>query len=426
MPARFQLVAAMNPCPCGWAGDPSGRCTCPHRPPGSVCGARLGAVAGPDRPLGRRAAGGARGAAGAARTGRRRRWSRHGSQRYGRASWRCVGASPDGCRVARSGPPACSTRAPNGRAIRLADAAGLTARGTERLLRVARTIADLDSAERVAVQPPRGGRALPRPGLRCPFRAGRVTCSGWGGPAPGASGEPAASRWPARRRGPDPVGVGATTARGPPRPVRATRVDPRRGLRGRSVCRCPDDRRGRCLGGPRGGGWHRAGRRWRRVLAAVGSGRAVLRTAADPGGPRRLADAVAAHGGRLDAALARAIAEAAQQAPALAQRVRALGITVVTIESAAYPERLRLLELPPPVSVRPRRPSVARRGPIRRGRGDAAGIRTWPQDRRCHRRGTRQRGRARRVGAGRRHRRCRARRRSGQRRAHCGGPRVRP
>jgi magnesium chelatase family protein len=27
-PARFQLVAAMNPCPCGWAGDASGRCHC--------------------------------------------------------------------------------------------------------------------------------------------------------------------------------------------------------------------------------------------------------------------------------------------------------------------------------------------------------------------------------------------------------------
>ncbi len=27
-PARFQLVAAMNPCPCGHAGDPSGRCRC--------------------------------------------------------------------------------------------------------------------------------------------------------------------------------------------------------------------------------------------------------------------------------------------------------------------------------------------------------------------------------------------------------------
>ena len=27
-PARFQLIAAMNPCPCGWAGDRSGRCRC--------------------------------------------------------------------------------------------------------------------------------------------------------------------------------------------------------------------------------------------------------------------------------------------------------------------------------------------------------------------------------------------------------------
>jgi magnesium chelatase family protein len=27
-PARFQLVAAMNPCPCGYSGDSSGRCRC--------------------------------------------------------------------------------------------------------------------------------------------------------------------------------------------------------------------------------------------------------------------------------------------------------------------------------------------------------------------------------------------------------------
>jgi magnesium chelatase family protein len=28
-PARFQLVAAMNPCPCGHLGDAQGRCRCP-------------------------------------------------------------------------------------------------------------------------------------------------------------------------------------------------------------------------------------------------------------------------------------------------------------------------------------------------------------------------------------------------------------
>ncbi len=27
-PARFQLIAAMNPCPCGWLGEPAGRCRC--------------------------------------------------------------------------------------------------------------------------------------------------------------------------------------------------------------------------------------------------------------------------------------------------------------------------------------------------------------------------------------------------------------
>ncbi|MGQ0604250.1 MAG: YifB family Mg chelatase-like AAA ATPase [Anaerolineales bacterium] len=27
-PARFQLIAAMNPCPCGWWGDPTHECTC--------------------------------------------------------------------------------------------------------------------------------------------------------------------------------------------------------------------------------------------------------------------------------------------------------------------------------------------------------------------------------------------------------------
>ena len=32
-PARLQLIAAMNPCRCGWHGDPERRCRCPPREP---------------------------------------------------------------------------------------------------------------------------------------------------------------------------------------------------------------------------------------------------------------------------------------------------------------------------------------------------------------------------------------------------------
>jgi magnesium chelatase family protein len=42
-PARFQLVAAMNPCPCGWAGDPCGRCRCTPE----LVARYLGRVSGP-------------------------------------------------------------------------------------------------------------------------------------------------------------------------------------------------------------------------------------------------------------------------------------------------------------------------------------------------------------------------------------------
>ena len=42
-PARFQLVGAMNPCPCGWAGDAGGRCRCP----GDAVARYRGRVSGP-------------------------------------------------------------------------------------------------------------------------------------------------------------------------------------------------------------------------------------------------------------------------------------------------------------------------------------------------------------------------------------------
>ena len=42
-PSRFMMVCAMNPCKCGWHGDPSGRCTCTHN---SVV-QYLGKISGP-------------------------------------------------------------------------------------------------------------------------------------------------------------------------------------------------------------------------------------------------------------------------------------------------------------------------------------------------------------------------------------------
>ena len=151
MPARFQLVAAMNPCPCGWAGDPSGRCTCPPGLPDRYA-AR---ISGPFRdrldiwvglprvaPAALLARGdGEASAQVAARVAAVRT---HQVTARGRIAGRLSG------RALRA---ACLLDGTAERAaIRLADSAGLTARATERLLRVARTIADLEFAERVAVR----------------------------------------------------------------------------------------------------------------------------------------------------------------------------------------------------------------------------------------------------------------------------------
>ena len=52
-PARFQLVAAMNPCPCGFAGTSDRACRCAPLVPGALPASRVRAVARPDRPVDR-------------------------------------------------------------------------------------------------------------------------------------------------------------------------------------------------------------------------------------------------------------------------------------------------------------------------------------------------------------------------------------
>jgi len=142
-PARFTFVAAMNPCPCGRLGSAAQACSCPPGAPQRD----LRRVSGPLRDrvdlwaamdrvppelllrgpvpeasaaVGERIA--------AART---RQLDRNGGVPNGRLGGRAL---REACRLAEAG---------TARAVLLAEREGLSGRGTDRLLRVARTIADL-------------------------------------------------------------------------------------------------------------------------------------------------------------------------------------------------------------------------------------------------------------------------------------------
>jgi magnesium chelatase family protein len=150
-PARFQLVAAMNPCPCGHLGDPAANCRCaPERVESyraRISGPLLDridlhvevprvsaeAIASP-RPAEASAAVAARVAAARARQ----------LERQGRSNARLESVDVADTIRAESAALALLDRAMRGLA--------LSARAYHRVLRVARTIADLAGADQVAVE----------------------------------------------------------------------------------------------------------------------------------------------------------------------------------------------------------------------------------------------------------------------------------
>ena len=93
------------------------------------------------------------------------------------------------------------------------------------------------------------------------------------------------------------------------------------------------------------------------LLTRYGSGLAILREAATPDGPARLAAAPPGDpdGGEgravrgVTPAVATAIADAARNAGPTLERIRRLGLRIVTMEDPAYPPRLAAIDMPPHV-----------------------------------------------------------------------------
>jgi magnesium chelatase family protein len=154
-PARFQLAAAANPCPCGHLGDPRRECRCTppeiRRYRGRLSGPLLDRIdlqlevpAVPYRDLARGGTGEAseavRGRVVAARARQARRFA--GGCRHANAE-----LSPGEVRRW------CAPDAEGERLLELACAKlALSARAIHRILRVARTIADLEASDRLAAR----------------------------------------------------------------------------------------------------------------------------------------------------------------------------------------------------------------------------------------------------------------------------------
>jgi magnesium chelatase family protein len=151
LPARFQLVAATNPCPCGYAGDET-RCTCaegvPQRYVGRISGPlrdRIDIWVTLSRVQGRAMVSATEPESSdvvAARIASARdvQRARLGGRLNARLSGRALRAH------------AAMSAETNRRLADLADSEKLSGRGTERLLRVGRTVADLAGSWSVEIE----------------------------------------------------------------------------------------------------------------------------------------------------------------------------------------------------------------------------------------------------------------------------------
>ncbi len=161
-PARFTLVGATNPCPCGRLGDPTGRCTCSttdiERYAGRMSGpladrmdmhVTVGAVALPDlsAPETGESTAVIRERIGRARECQRRRFARvRGVSCNAHATGRWIDSNGEIANNARDVLQSAAERL------------ALSARGYHRVLKVARTIADIDGS--ASVEPPHVAEAL--------------------------------------------------------------------------------------------------------------------------------------------------------------------------------------------------------------------------------------------------------------------------
>lgn len=152
LPARFQLVCAMNPCRCGWRGHPAGKCTCSDREVERY----VEKISGPllDRmdlhvsvPSVEYEALRRREAPESSAEVKRRVDAARGVQaaRFAGTDTICNAQMPPD-QVGGF----CALDAAGEKLLRAAfDRMGLTARSHDRILRVARTIADLDGASEI-------------------------------------------------------------------------------------------------------------------------------------------------------------------------------------------------------------------------------------------------------------------------------------